>query len=335
MKVDIPDAPGIPGLHFRTYEGEADVPAMARVMNEAARANESMEYYTDAELRNWLAHPTNVDPRRDLVLTFVGSELAAVSFLSWEDSNEGPRHYQTYGSVAPRWRGRGLGTALLPYQEGRLRAMAAGHELEQPPLLVTWVDETDRGATALVESRGFEQVRTYFHMVRPDMEDIELPPLAEGIEVRPVSRVELRRVWDAMSEAFKDHFGAMDPSEAAFGRWSNSPRMRPELLLAAFDGDEVAAAVQGVIVDEENEANGYLRGWTDPIFTRRRWRRRGLASAVLGRTLALLRDQGMTSAQLGVDTENPNDALRLYRRHRFEPVHTETEWHKPLEIVRA
>lgn len=38
----------------------------------------------------------------------------------------------------------------------------------------------------------------------------------------------------------------------------------------------------------------------------------------------------MTSAQLGVDTENPNDALRLYRKHRFESVHTETEWHKPL-----
>jgi hypothetical protein len=38
----------------------------------------------------------------------------------------------------------------------------------------------------------------------------------------------------------------------------------------------------------------------------------------------------MTSAQLGVDTENPADALTLYRRHGFEPVHTSSEWHKPL-----
>jgi GNAT superfamily N-acetyltransferase len=98
----------------------------------------------------------------------------------------------------------------------------------------------------------------------------------------------------------------------------------------AFDGREVAAGVQGAISTEENEVRGYRRGWTEPIFTRRPWRRRGLASACLGRTLVALRDRGMTSAQLGVDSENPNDAGSLYRRHRFEPVHAETEWHKPL-----
>jgi mycothiol synthase len=104
------------------------------------------------------------------------------------------------------------------------------------------------------------------------------------------------------------------------------------LLKVAFDGDEVAAAVQGAIVDEENDAHGYQRGWTDPIFTRRAWRRRGLASACLGQALATLRERGMTSAQLGVDTENPNDALALYRKHRFESFQTETEWHRPLEL---
>jgi hypothetical protein len=39
----------------------------------------------------------------------------------------------------------------------------------------------------------------------------------------------------------------------------------------------------------------------------------------------------MTSAQLGVDTANPADALTLYRKHRFESVQSETEWHKPLD----
>jgi hypothetical protein len=41
----------------------------------------------------------------------------------------------------------------------------------------------------------------------------------------------------------------------------------------------------------------------------------------------------MTSAQLGVDSQNPNDALTLYRRHRFEPVRGSSEWHKPLEVA--
>ena len=40
------------------------------------------------------------------------------------------------------------------------------------------------------------------------------------------------------------------------------------------------------------------------------------------RALAAVRDRGMTSAQLGVDSENPFQALTLYERHRFETVRT-------------
>lgn len=64
---------------------------------------------------------------------------------------------------------------------------------------------------------------------------------------------------------------------------------------------------------------------------RRPWRRRGLASALLGRALVGLRDAGMTSAQLDVDTENENQALTLYERHGFVTDRQATEWHKPLE----
>ena len=112
-----------------------------------------------------------------------------------------------------------------------------------------------------------------------------------------------------MAEAFRDHFGAMDASEASYQRWIDSPRMDPRGIIVAFDGQEVAAGVQAAITPGENEARGYRRGWTDPVFTRRAWRRRALAFACLGRALEVLRDWGMTSAQLGVDTENPNEAL--------------------------
>ena len=39
----------------------------------------------------------------------------------------------------------------------------------------------------------------------------------------------------------------------------------------------------------------------------------------------------MTSAQLGVDSENDNDALTLYERHRYRADRSASEWHKPLE----
>ena len=330
--IHVPDAPHIEGLRFRTYEGEHDVPAMARVMNAATSANGSPEYQPESLVRNELLHATSTDPREDMVLGFVGDELVAISMVTFEDANEGMRHYQSYGYVEPRWRHQGLGTALLSRAEARLRELARTHRQPAPPLLVTWVDGPDVGANRLVESTGYARVRTYHYMVRPDLDDIEAPEPPEGIVIRAVERRELRQVWDAMSEAFRDHFGAMDMSETAFRGWVESPRMDPEGMIVAFDGDEVVAGVQAAITPGENEERGYLRGWTDPVFTRRPWRRRGLAFACLGRALAVLRDWGMTSAQLGVDTENPNEALTLYRKHRFEAVFTETEWHKPLQL---
>jgi ribosomal protein S18 acetylase RimI-like enzyme len=38
----------------------------------------------------------------------------------------------------------------------------------------------------------------------------------------------------------------------------------------------------------------------------------------------------MTSAQLGVDSQNAHEALGLYQRHGFEVVRSSSEWHKPL-----
>jgi mycothiol synthase len=331
--IDVPNAPAITGLYFRTYESDEDVPAMTRVMNAAVLADHSPEYRSEAMVRNWLKNPSGVDPQQDVLLAFVAAELVGVTVTQFEDASEGMRHYQALGYIEPGWRRHGLGTALLPHGERRLRALAQRHDHQAPPLLATFVDGPDVGAAELVRRNGYALVRTYQHMVRPDMDDILVADRPEGIHIRPPRREELRAVWAGMAEAFRDHFGANDTSDAHFQRWVNSPRMDLSLLKVAFDGDEVAAAVQGAIVDEENDAHGYQRGWTDPIFTRRAWCRRGLASACLGQALAALRERGMTSAQLGVDTENPNDAPALYRRHRFESVQTETEWHKPLELA--
>ena len=332
-EIDIPAAPEIPGLRFRTYAGEADIPAMARVMNAATEANGNPEFQPEELVRNELIHSASTDPHEDVVLGFVEDDLVTVTYATFEDANEGMRHYQSYCYVRPDWRGRGLGSALLPRTEARLREIAATHPQPAPPQLVTWTDGPDAGARALVEAHGYRDVRTYHMMVRPDLQDIEAPEPPAGIVIRPAARDELRQVWEAMSEAFRDHFGAMDTSETSFQGWISSPRMDPDGMICAFDGDEVAAGVQAAITPGENEARGYLRGWTDPVFTRRAWRRRGLAFACLGRALVVLRNRGMTSAQLGVDTENPNDALTLYRKHRFESTMTETEWHKPLEVA--
>ena len=94
-------------------------------------------------------------------------------------------------------------------------------------------------------------------MTRPNMADIDVPPLPDGLEVRPVTRDMLPQVWAAASEAFRDHFGGQDFSPQAYTRWAEDPLMEPELLVVAFDGDEMAAGVQGGI-DPRGERSQWL-----------------------------------------------------------------------------
>lgn len=326
----LPGAPDIPGLRFRTYTGPEDTPAMADLYAAVAEADGDPERWTAEELRVELENWTHFDPREDDVLAFVDGELVASSRLDWVDSNDGRRFYYHFGRVRPTWRRRGLGSAMWTRNERRLIEAATEHEDPRPRVLATYTEENDVGDRVLAETHGYGPVRVYHLMVRPDMEDILMPPLPDGLEVRPVTPDLLPQLFEAMAEAFKDHFGGDDTSPPAYRRWVEDPNLDPSLWSVAFDGDEIAAGVLGYVFPAENEAHGYARGWPDPVFTRRAWRRRGLASALIGRTLVLLRDRGMTSAQLGVDSENPNQALGLYQRHGFVVQRSSTEWHKPL-----
>jgi ribosomal protein S18 acetylase RimI-like enzyme len=326
----LPGSPAIPGLRVRAYGGPEDVPAMAALYRAVNRADGNPEVWTTDELRLDYEDWTNVDPRRDDLLAYVDEDLVALSRIEWVDSNDGRRFYVLNGHVHPDWRRRGLGRAMFRRNEARLAELAAEHGLDRPQVLVTHAEEGDVGASALARAEGYTQARVYHLMLRPDMADILEPPMPHGLQVRPITVAHLPQLWEAMSEAFKDHFGGDDTSPAAYRRWSQDPNLDASLSIVAFDGQDIAGAVMGYIYPEENEEHGYQRGWTDPVFVRRPWRRRGLASALLGRALTALRERGITAAQLGVDSENPHQALTLYQQHRFEVLRTTTEWHKPM-----
>ena len=103
--------------------------------------------------------------------------------------------------------------------------------------------------------------------------------------------------------------------------------------MVAWDGDEVAGAVVNTIYSHENEAIGRRRGWLDSVFTRRAWRKRGLASALIARSLHVLAGRGMETAMLGVDADNPSGALRLYESFGFAVTDRGRAWRKPMEGV--
>jgi GNAT superfamily N-acetyltransferase len=333
--IDLPGGPAIAGLRLRTYAGPGDLPALLGLYRAVDAADGVTFVTTSHELRLAHEHSTDLDPREHELLVFVHDELVATSSVEVLDSNDGRTFLISRGRVHPVWRRHGIGEALFSLAERRLVTLAAARSDPRPRVLVTRIEEGDVGARVLAEHHGYDLVRLYQHLVRADLEDILESPLPDGLEVRPLTTEQLPALWDAMTDAFKEDFGADDTSPASYRRFVEDEDLDLSLASIAWEGDEIAGGVIGYVVPEENEAQGYLRGWADPVFTRQPWRRRGLASSLLGRTLTLLRDRGMTSAQLGVDTENAFKAYSLYERHGFRPASSTSEWHRPIEAAKG
>jgi GNAT superfamily N-acetyltransferase len=319
------------GLRLRPYAGEPDLAAIARIENAEAEADRLPERVTVDGLVAEYGNPSeSFDPARDVTIAEVDGEAVAYGLRNWVDTTDGLREYRVDGSVHPAWRRRGIGTAMLAENERLQRALAASHATPNAKLIGSWSGDTQAGDIALLQGTGFTPVRWFFEMTRPRLDDIPELPLPDGLEVRPITPALARRVWDADIEAFEDHWGGFDRSDESFQRWLDHPATDLSLWLAAFDGDEIAAAIINLIDREENEALGLRRGWLASVFTRRPWRRRGLARALIVRSLALLRDRGMTIAALGVDADNPSGALGLYEDLGFAVSHRATAWRKAL-----
>ncbi len=329
----LPDAPVIRGLYFRNFQSESDFPGMVETFNASCLADREERVYTLEEITNTYSHLTNCDPYRDTLIAEVDGEMVAYSRVTWfiEQATQN-RIYQSFGFLRPEWRHKGIGRAMLHYNQRRLRDIA---EETCPPgtqrFLEAFTSNLQPGNQSLIESEGYTPIRRGYMMVRPDLKNIPDLPLPNGLEVRPVSPDQYRQIWDAAQEAFRDHWGYVEPQEEDYQGWLGSWEFQPELWQVAWDGDQVAGMILNFIDYAENKASGRKRGWTESISVRRPWRRRGLARALLARSLILHRDLGMSEAALGVDADNPNGARQLYESMGFRTIRVYTTYRKPME----
>ena len=320
------------GLLLRPYRGEQDLPDIVRIENLEAEAD-SLPERTNLEdqAAQFAQRSEAFDAFRDVTLAEIDGRVVAVGMRNVVDTTDGNREYRLHGSVDPAWRRRGVGRAMLLENERRLRDAAAAEHGATRRVFGAWSGETQPGEVALLDSAGYQPVRYFFDMVRPHLDEIEGVPLPEGLEIRPIGPELTRAVWEADIEAFQDHWGGFDHSEEQLQRWLSSPSNDLSLWLVAFDGDEIAGGIINSIDRHMNEAMGLQRGWLSSVFTRRHWRRRGLARALIARSLVLHRERGMTSAALGVDAENPSGALGLYEGMGFGVNYRATAWRKAFE----
>ncbi len=334
-RVVIPDGPRATGLTFRRWRDASDLDGWVALVN-ASWAADGLPFRTGPEQEGIeLRRTPGFDLERDVVLAELDGRLVGFARTGAETASEGVRRHWLSVMVAPDGRIPGVREALLDWAEHRHRERAASETSEGPApadrVLESWANEQEQDWLALLGARGYRPVRWFTEMVRDTLDDLPDRPLPAGLKVRPVLPDDIRAILTAKDEAFQDHWSHVPMTEEDVLAVVEHPHTDPSLWAVAWDGDDVAGLVIGHELHDDNAAFGWRRGWLASVATRRRWRNRGLASALCVQAMRQLRDHGLTSAALGVDTENQSGALGLYERLGFRLDVRAVVIRRPLE----
>lgn len=204
-------------ISLRPYR-DPDLSEFVRIANAANAADEIDERTSQAGLASWLLTPrASFNPADDLVVATVDGQVAGYGWVDWVETTDGKREYRTRGHVDPAWRRQGVGSAILGHNEARILKVAAEHPDDLPRVYGAFAPDRRLGAVALLSGAGYLPVRYFFDMLRPTLDEVVVPPLPQGMEIRTVTDIDgYRRLFAADSEAFLDHWGGFDASEATF-----------------------------------------------------------------------------------------------------------------------
>jgi len=321
----------LPGVTYRRVRGKDDFPQMAAVVTRSREADGVEMATTVEDVAARYEHPTDFDPASDVLVVEARGSIVGLARI-WRDRRaDGTLAYGNSVELVPEWRGRGLRETLFAYNERHARALAEADPRKGKRVLMLWANDQENEWKALALRHGYRPVQHEIDLVR-SLEDIPDAPLPSGVEVRPVQPEDVGTVWDANREAWREgwDYSESDYDAAHLEAFRHSPEFQPDLWQIAWDGDTVVGMVLPYILEEENRRYGRLRGHTEGVYVREGYRGRGIARALLARSLRALKERGMEQATLGMEVENPHDPLRLYEGMGFTVVRHFTWYQRSL-----
>jgi len=330
--MDKNSVPTITGLKIRHFQGESDYSNIAKVLMSSEAADQTQRVVTAGDIAKVYQHLSNCDPYHDMIIAEVDGDMIGYSRGWWLDESISRRLFVHNGFIIPEWRRKGIGHRMLLWMEKRLGEIANTQPAEILKVFQVNVTQFQKGNAIMLERSGYQPVRYFYEMVRPSLDDILVSPLPAGIETRPVSPALYPAIWEAVDEASQDEWGYQKPTEEDYQEWLTSPHFQPDLWQVAWDvtSNQVVGHVLTFIHHEENKQFNRMRGYTEGIGVDRSWRKRGLARALISRSLQAQKAVGMTESALVADSDNPSGATRLYESCGFQIVKCDTIYRKPI-----
>lgn len=201
----------------------------------------------------------------------------------------------------------------------RAKALHLERRPDLPGVLGTRCAAADDARLSLLTESGFAVVGRHQDLVRPVDQPLPPVPVLNGIAVQPYHAGHDEATRVAHNDAYADNPSALLPDAQAWPRHAvGLPNFLPHASFLALAGTADGKEIAGFLFSlEQRDITGAREGVLHCLGTRKQWRRRGVATNLIGRALDSYRRSGFAQARLEVDSGN-TDAVRLYANLGFE-----------------
>jgi mycothiol synthase len=311
---------------------EGDIPAIADMIAACAAVDSFDKPVSVEELTDSYAQPLS-EPLKQVILVDgpkqdgmdEGTILATSRVMHMDDAEAEQRIYQLRVRVHPAVRGTGIEQAIAQQTIAHIRANESSGDLPARDKvdIIAGTSEEDLLGKTIYEAIGLKAVRYGWTMERSLMDAIPEPKIVEGVLCRNYQRPEdNEEMLTAYNNSFIDHYEFHAITQDILDYMISRPDTRPDLSWVAEikDGENTGKFAGYCIcemMEKENERTDNKEGWIALLGTVRSWRGVGLGKSLLLQGLRSLKEAGMETALLGVDSESLTGANRLYESVGF------------------
>jgi len=232
--------------------------------------------------------------------------------------------------IDPDYLNRGVGTLITDWAEQKaLENIKKAPPKSQVVLRGSNFMKMESSSDFMV-SRGFSLNRYYFRMAQSLPASQALPKQPEGIRIEPFTlRQNLKELIDCSEECMLDHWNWWTmPDDELWEDWNHriksNPHHDPANWLLAMDGENLI----GLCLTDSGTPGDPESAYIELLCIKKEYRKRGIASYLLGLALSESMKRKKKRITLHVDGSSLTGATRVYEQAGFKVDQTRMMFNK-------